>query len=215
MTPATGLRAFCLRGLSFAGIYRRLVLLSRTLDDPIPELATALPMTVGLLEPRHMDAYARLRPDQTTAAIRRRLETGHQCFIVWHEAHIIHAAWTATGRTMIEYLARELILPPDEVYVYDAFTAPAFRGRGASPLRAAALGEHYRARGYRSALTAVHPENTTGFRPLEKVGARRVSVIGYIGIGSWRWQFSRGTAARVSGSGDATPGPSSSSSGPA
>jgi len=40
-------------------------------------------------------------------------------------------------------------------------------------------------------LTAVHPENRVGFRPLEKVGTRPVGFIGYVGIGSLRWHFCR------------------------
>ena len=191
MTAVAGLRSLCLRGLSFTRIYRRLVLLSRTLDEQPQELATALPLRIGLLDKQQLDAYRILRPEQSPAELFRRLEKGHQCFIVWHEQQIIHAAWAVTGRATIEYLSREIALPPDEVYVYDAFTAPAFRGYGASPLRALTLGEHYRARGCRYALTAVHPENAKGFRPLEKVGARRVGVIGYVGVGAWRWQFSR------------------------
>lgn len=188
-----GLKGLWFRGLSFTRIYRRLIVLERPLAEPTAEVPIALSMSVGVLDERQVPAYAVLRPDQDLAAVRRRFAKGHPCFVVWHEDQIIHAAWVATGRTTIEYLSRELVLAPDEVYVYDAFTAPRFRGCGASPFRALAMGDHLRARGYRRVLTAVHPENRRGFRPLEKVGTRRVGVIGYFGIGPWRWQFSRRT----------------------
>jgi GNAT superfamily N-acetyltransferase len=178
-------------GLAFLGIYRRLVLLERPVSPAVPRIQTRTSMRVNLLGPDELTAYLAFRPDQSGEGIRRRLKEGHVCFAVWHEARIVHAAWVAVGRAPIEYLARDLSLGPDEVFVFDAFTAPAFRGHGASPLRALAVGQHFGVRGYRRVLTAVHPENRTGFRPLEKVGSRRVGIVGYAGIGPWRWHFCR------------------------
>ena len=185
------LRRLWFAGLSFTRIYRRLVLLERPLTQSFSDVSAHASMRVSVLAETEVAAYMAFRPDQDAANIRLRLEHAHRCFAVWHEQQIIHAAWAATARARIEYLSRELPLAPDEVYVYDAFTAPAFRGRGASPLRALTLGEHFRAQGYRRLLTAVHPENRVGFRPLEKVGTRPVGVIGYVGLGRWRWQFCR------------------------
>lgn len=177
------------KALSFGRIYRRLILLERHLSHAIPEVQIPASIQVTVLRDSEIGAYLALRPDQDAAKIRCRLAHGHQCFVVWHEGQIVHAAWAATGRAPIEYLSRDLTLSPGEVFVFDAYTAPAFRGHGASPLRAVVLGEHFRAQGHRSVLSGVHPENRAGFRPLEKIGAKRVGVIGYIGIGPWRWHF--------------------------
>jgi hypothetical protein len=185
------LRTFWFAGLSFIRIYRRLILLERPLNQSPPRIRTSASMRVTMLAGSELDAYMAFRPDQDAIEIRRRLDQEHRCFAVWQDREIIHAAWVATGRVTIEYLSREIALALDEVYVYDSVTAPAFRGRGASPVRAVALGEHFRVLGYRRLLTAVHPENWVGFRPLEKLGTRRVGVIGYVGLGRWRWQFCR------------------------
>jgi SAM-dependent methyltransferase len=45
--------------------------------------------------------------------------------------------------------------------------------------------------GYGRLVAVVVPENVAAFRPLEKAGYRRVGVMGYVGIGSWRYQFAR------------------------
>lgn len=185
------LRTLWFAGLSFTGVYRRLVLLERSLEQPLPEIPVPGSMRVTMLAASEIEAYMAFRPDQDASEIRRRLDQDHRCFAVWHEQRIIHAAWAATGRARIEYLSRDLALAPDEVYVYEAFTAPGFRGRNASPIRALALGEHFRSRGYRRIVTAVRPENTVGFRPLEKVGTLRVGVVGYVGVGRLRWHFCR------------------------
>ena len=183
------LRTLWFAGLSFTHVYRRLILLGRPLNQAVPEIPVPGSMRVAMLVEGEIGAYMAFRPDQDASEIHRRLDQDHRCFTVWHEQQIIHAAWVATGRARIEYLSRDLALAPDEVYVYEAFTAPAFRGRNASPVRALAMAEHFRSHGYRRVLTAVHPENKVGFRPLEKVGTRDVGVIGYVGVGRLRWHF--------------------------
>jgi len=185
------LRDLWFAALASARVYRRLVLLARPLTAPVPEMAAPSPIRIAVLAPEETDAYLAFRPDQSRAEIRGRLERGCLCFAAWHGGQIVHAAWGATQRAPIDYLAREMELAPDEVFVFDAFTAPASRGRSLSPLRALAMGRFYRERGYRRLLTSVHPENRVGFRPLEKVGTRRVGWIGFIGIGPWRWHFLR------------------------
>jgi hypothetical protein len=177
--------------LGFARVYRRLVLLTRPLSVSPPEVAAPSSIRIAVLAPEEIDAYLAFRPDQSGALIRARFSGGYVCFAVWHDQHIVHAAWGATERARIDYLSREIELGPDEVFIFDAFTAPASRGRNLSPVRALVMGRHYADRGYRRVLTAVHPENRAGFRPLEKVGTRPVGVIGYIGIGPLRWHFCR------------------------
>jgi hypothetical protein len=178
--------------LGSARIYRRLVLLARPLSASVPEIAVPSPIRIAVLAHEEIDAYLALRPDQSGAEIRSRFSRGHLCFAAWHHRQIVHAAWGATQRAPIDYLSREIELSPDEVFIFDAFTAPASRGHNLSALRALAMGRHYRDRGYRRVLTAVHPENRAGFRPLEKVGTHPMGLIGYIGIGSLRWHFCRG-----------------------
>ncbi len=170
------------------------MLLARPLTASLPEVAAPSLIRIAVLAPEETDAYLALRPDQSSAEIRLRLARGRLCFAAWHGGQIVHAAWGATQRAPIDYLMREIELAPDEAFVFDAFTEPAFRGRNLSPLRALVMGRFYRDRGYRRILTAVHPENRAGFRPLEKVGTRPVGLIGFVGIGPWRWHFLRRNA---------------------
>jgi len=185
------LRDVWFAGLAFLRLYRRLVLLERPVEPAVAAPPAPGSMRVTVVGDEAVDAYLALRPDQSEGDIRRRFAEGHVCFAVWHADRIVHAAWVAAGRAPVEYLSRDLELDPDEVFVFDAFTTPAFRGHGASPLRALAVGQHFAARGFRRVLTAVHPENHTGFRPVEKVGSRRVGLLGYVGIGPWRLHFRR------------------------
>lgn len=179
-------------GLARARIYRRLVLREQPLSQPLPEVSPGVPVFVNLLTPGEIDDYIAFRPDQTSTEVRRRLDEGQQCFAVWHDRRIIHAAWAVTGRARIEYLSTELTLAPDEVCAYDVFTSPAFRGRGASPARMREMMRHFRDRGYRCLLGAILPENRSSLRLAEKVGRYRdIGVIGYVRLGPWRHVFHR------------------------
>ncbi len=179
-------------GLALLRIYRRLILREQPLSQSVPDLAPRVPVCVSLLATSEIDDYMAFRPGQSPAEIWRRLDEGQQCFAVWHDRRIIHAAWGVTERAAIAYLSTELPLGPDEVYVHDAFTSPAFRGLGASPARLREMVRYYRDRGYRSLLGAVSPENQPSLKLSEKIGGyRHIGLIGYIGLGPWRHIFCR------------------------
>jgi GNAT superfamily N-acetyltransferase len=180
------------RGLARARIYRRLILTERPLSRPFTDVSARVPVCVSLLAAGEIDAYIAFRPEQSIAEIRRRLDEGQQCFAVWLDRQIIHAAWAVTGRARIEYLSTEITLAPDEFYSYDVFTSPAFRGLGASPARRLEMMRYFRDRGYRCQLGAILPENRPRLQLEEKVGwIRPIGVIGYVGLGPWRHVFCR------------------------
>jgi GNAT superfamily N-acetyltransferase len=185
------IRSFWFRGLATARVYRRLVLLERTLSDPLPDVSIGVPVRVSVLTDSGVGAYTVLRPDQDIAEVRRRLDEGQWCFAVWHEGQIIHASWAVQRRATVDYLSAEIPLAPDEVYVYGGFTALPFRGLGASAARILAMASYFRDRGYRRLLSAVLPENTSSLRAWGRVGYRRVALIGFVGLGSWRRPFRR------------------------
>ena len=185
------IRSLWFKGLSCSQTYRRLVLLERMVNQPLPDVTAARPVRVSVLAEGEIGAYLALRPDQDRAEIRRRLEDGQRCFAVWHDRQIIHVTWAATGRATIEYLTREIALAPDEAYAYDGFTSRAFRGLGVAAVRSVEMIRYFRDRGYRRLLGLVHPENRSAFGPVERVGYRRIGVIGYIGLGPWRRAFCR------------------------
>lgn len=179
-------------GLARARLYRRLILHERLLSDPFPDHPASVQVRVRVLTACEIDAYMKFRPDQSIAEVRRRLHEGQQCFAVWHDRRIIHAGWAVTGRARIEYLSTEIALAPDEVYWYDVFTSPPFRGLGVSPFRGREMIRYFRDRGYRCHLATVLPENRSALRQEEKVGRYHpIGVIGYVGLGPWRHVFCR------------------------
>lgn len=174
-----------------ATVYRRLLLLERPLDEPIPEVTARSSVVISLLTEAEITEYINFRPEADPSDIRSRLAAGQWCFVARYAGRIVHACWVATKRAWIDYLASEIRLAADEVYPYESFTAPDVRGQSIASVRSAQMLRYFHNAGYRRSLTAVLPENKPALRPLEKVGYRPFGVMGYIQIGPWRHDFCR------------------------
>jgi GNAT superfamily N-acetyltransferase len=150
-----------------------------------------VPVIISRLKETDLDDYLAFRPEVGAADVARRLQAGHQCFVARHEGRIVRAAWAATGRVRIDFLARDLDLAPDEVYLDESHTLRRFRGHNIAAERSAQMRRHYQERGYRRSLAIVFPENRQACRAAEKSGYRPLGVMGYIKLGPWRYDFYR------------------------
>jgi hypothetical protein len=62
---------------------------------------------------------------------------------------------------------------------------------GLQPARQAACLRTLYDQGYQRVFCTVLPENRAAFSSLFKVGYRRIGMVGYVGLGRWRWPFYR------------------------
>lgn len=183
-----GLRSLWFKILGETG-YRRLLVMELSLDEPLADVPLRVPAIIEPLGGSDVGDYVAFRPDTAPAEVHRRLAAGHLCFVARCQGRIVHGCWAATGLAWVDYLAREVLLAPDEVYHYDSFTVPELRGRNLSPARVTVAARHFRTAGYRRLVALVVPESGQARRPLEKAGYRVVGRIGCIRFGRWRWDF--------------------------
>lgn len=179
-------------------VYNRLLLTERRLDEPIPEVRSALPITIGFLGPGDIDAYLRFRPDAARGEVHRRLDSDHRCVLAWHEGRIVQAGWLMVGGAWIGSVGVEIPLALGDAYTYESYTAPDFRRSDLATVRLAWVMRYLRNAGYSRLLAAVVPENRPGFRTIEKMGYRVVGVAGCVRLGRWRRTFWRFHPARES-----------------
>ncbi len=156
------------------------------LDQRIPEVRPRVAVRIAPLNAEDCESYTRFRGEAARVTIRRRLERGHQCFAAWHEGQIVHAGWAATREGWIDYLGCEFPLEAGDVYQFDSYTAPAFRGLGLAAGRVAWMARFFQDAGFRRLLAVVWPENMQAFRPLEKAGYRRCGWLRVVQLGRWR-----------------------------
>lgn len=179
------------RGVWFAVLgeicYRRLAIRECLLDQPFPETAADIPLAIELLGHDQVDEYNAFRHPADPDSARRRLAAGDMCFVARHDGGIVSARWAATSRARCDYLSRTIRLAEDEVYLYDAFTLPASRGKRVFPALTSAMHRYFRVAGKRRAICFTGPENKPAMAA--NTGYRRIGTIGYVGIGGIRRHF--------------------------
>ena len=185
-----GVKSFWFKLLGDVG-YRRLLLLERPLQEPIAEVSPRLPVTIDLLKMTEVAEYLKFRVETTSCEVMDQLNAGHWCFVARHEGQIVAVSWAADRCAWIFYLACEIRLLDGEVYVYDSFTRPDFRGQAVSPAIRTEMIRYFRAADYQRMILGTVPENHANLQAVRKVGFRPFGVMGYIKIGPWRRDFYR------------------------
>lgn len=180
-----GVKSLWFRALAKAG-YRRVILFERLLNEPIPEIAGAIPITTSLLKTDEIAEYLVLRPGQTAQEILERLKRGHKCFVLRSSNVIAHACWAGIGTARMEYLDCEIRLADTTAYLYGSFTAGQFRKLNLATVAYLEMARHFRELGFRRLAAVVVPHNRAALGPVRKAGYRRLGVIRSVKIGSWR-----------------------------
>jgi ribosomal protein S18 acetylase RimI-like enzyme len=185
-----GIRSFWFKALGELG-YRRLLLFQRFLDQPIQRIMPRIPLTTELLREHDINAYLAFRPDSSRSTILQRFGAGERCFVARYDGQIVCANWAVTEQAWIPYLEREIPMQPGDVYVYDSFTAPAFRNRNIAPALAVEILKYFRGAGYRRMMMVMLPENRANRRARAKTGYRVFEIIRCVRVGSRWWCLER------------------------
>ena len=171
--------------------YRRLLLLERVLSEERPFLYAQAPLEFSQLEWDELDEYVAFHDEDPRSQLEGRLARGEECFIARSGGRIVCANWAVYDEHTVRFLRYPLRIGPGEVYVYDSYTLPAFRGSGAAPALAAHLIERFLGAGLERALTLVLPENATNLRVRAKTGYRVCGRIACLKLGPRIWHFHR------------------------
>ena len=162
-------------------VYRRMLCLVYPLQGRrIPVYSAQLEVEFRLLQPDDVAAYKTFRPNVAQRKIERRLEQGHRCFTSWHGEKIIDAGWTATGTVAVPYLGRVLCLEPGDIYSYDAYTLPEYRGYGLYMARNSFTARTNQKEGFKRSVALVAPENYTAWLILTRSGLETIGEYSFV-----------------------------------
>lgn len=180
-----GLINFWYRTLAYT-VYRRAIYFELIIAEH-PRVAHASPpIAVSLLTPEDIEAYIILHPEEYPENVRARLAAGGQCFVVQQNRKIVHSGWAAVGNVWITHLSREITLAPDEVYTYESYTDPAFRGHDMALKKNEYMRHFFGNAGYRRLTGIVTPENKAGLRTIYKMGYKPIGIFKQFRVGPWR-----------------------------
>lgn len=99
-----------------------------------------------------------------------RFEAGRQCYTAWVEGKLAGYGWVSFDEEYVGELNVRVRLLPGEVYIWDCFTAPAYRNHGIySALLAHILGELQR-EGLRRAWIGADLDNVASQRGIARAG---------------------------------------------
>ena len=124
--------------------------------------------------------------------------TARSCAIAHHETEVVAYCWLASTPVWVGEIGHAVVPGPEDVYLYDAFTMPGWRGRGLfsaviSPLLALA-----RSRGRSRALIFVGAGNRASRRAIERAGFEIVHTVSRVELwGLTRLWFSGPKSSRV------------------
>lgn len=185
-----GPRTFALKLLSAAG-YRRVLLLERPLDEPIPDGPPAEGTVCESLGEDRLDEYLAFRPDADRAVISAHFVDGFECHVLRRDGRIVSACWSTARPQWASYLGMTMPLAGGDVHLTDAWTHPDYRGHAYAHLLCLHQLRHFRDRGFRRAVRSTVPENRSALRVHAKSGFRPVALLGVVRIGPWRREFRR------------------------
>lgn len=159
------------------------------LDLPVAGAPPAgrLPVRYSEASPVHTPELASAM-GVAAAEVAARFRRGCRAHLGWHDGELAAYGWISEGREHVGELARDLVLPEGESYVWDCATVPRFRGGGLYGGLLRAVADELAARGQRRCWIGASSTNvasnrafaTTGFRPVARVVCLRLGGRGLL-----------------------------------
>jgi GNAT superfamily N-acetyltransferase len=109
--------------------------------------------------------------------IRWRFSQGELCWVARAEGDIVSYVWAAFERQRVEELCNAIELQEGEVYLYDAFTLPEWRGKALYPAILSRQLEYFKQQGYKRALIFTVEENMASRRGITRAGFHHFQTI--------------------------------------
>lgn len=171
------------------------LVLARELGPTLPRLIGRDTLEWALLTPADAPLVRAVNPFVAESEVRERLRDGHDCLLLTRAGVPVYYRWDTSRPVYLPYLSITLRPSDGELFTIEAFTHPAFRGRGIHSFATGLVLERARRRGLRRSVTLIAWWNVPARRvALEKAERTVVGTVSRHGIGPWRSHRSSGAA---------------------
>jgi GNAT superfamily N-acetyltransferase len=167
--------------------YRHLgfLIIACSLAAPLPDLTPKLLLEIRPLGWPDLGSVRQIHRPSEARACALRLERGHTGLLALHQGQTVGYAWACTEvNPSLERV--QLTLALDDVLCVDAYTAPAFRGKGVQTALALARFRLFGGLGYQRALAYIERRNIPSLAVWRKLGGQEIGEIEFQRIGPWR-----------------------------
>lgn len=160
-------------------------ILARSLLIPFPEWQPKIKIDIRPFERADLDFARQIDRPSEAKLCARRLDLGHRGLIAFCEGQPAGYSWGSTDtQTQLERV--HIALEQGDVLCSDAFTAPAFRGRGIQTGLTLARFHLFGNLGCRRAVSYIEIRNHASLAVWKrKYGSQVIGSIDYLRIGSW------------------------------
>ncbi|UCD84910.1 MAG: GNAT family N-acetyltransferase, partial [Deltaproteobacteria bacterium] len=114
--------------------------------------------------------------------VNTRLNQGEICGTAWFNSEIVSYCWLVFRQAEVGEIDQVIKLRSDELYLYDAFTLPEYRGKGFFPALLTAVLSFAKSQDYTRALIFSLRDNRPSVRGIEKAGFCLLKSIYFIKI---------------------------------
>lgn len=162
-------------------------------SQEFPPSVNQIPVHVEELKLEDFDQVVDLYRSRNVSVerLRARLDQGEICYVIKSRERVVSLFWLQLGEAYSERLDRHYPLSPTEIYAYDSYTAPDFRGKGLSTAVPNLVAKPFLERGYRCLIGFVVPVNQPAKRAVKKRAFQTVGVTGFVELFGIRLYFHR------------------------
>lgn len=161
-----------------------LVLFSFNLMNRIPDVTEGIPTDIEFISDMSLFNTGGLtKKDDTDSDIfRDRFHCGDICCAAKFDGKIASYCWISTKGGHIEEIDRNITLKNNEIYLYDAFTEPEFRGKSIFPRILTVILRYGKQKGYHKSLIFVLSSNHPSLRAIKKAGFASFQSVYFLSI---------------------------------
>ena len=180
-------RALALTGCRVLHVYSL-----RDLSVANKDAGNGASIDIGEVPEDDLTDYLQFRRGATPEQFRARAATHCHCHAARVGSGIVSATWVATREAKLAEFGETLVLRRKQVYLFDSYTLPDYRGQKIQGRIFAAIKTHYYSLGYREVLVLTGPENSANIASRTRQGFRKTGGIAQFKIGPFRRHFSWG-----------------------
>lgn len=163
----------------------------KSLDVTDGSVKSDLIVDITELSQDDQGSYIACNRVMTAEAYRQRITKGDRCFAAWYDNKIVSASWIAIDNVWIDFIARDVPLRKGEIYIYESFTHPSFRGKHIQRELFEMIVNRYKSVGYEQICVIIAPENRSNIKSRQSSGFKRDSWILGIKMRWWHWDSFR------------------------
>ncbi|UCD04695.1 MAG: GNAT family N-acetyltransferase [candidate division WOR-3 bacterium] len=127
------------------------------------------------------------------STVAARTARGDKFFVAHHQGILVAYLFAATKECQVGEIDDWLDVGLKEVYLYDAYTRPVFRGKGIYSHLITKAAEYFRSESYRHAMIFSTGDNLSSNRAIERCGFKLYETVRYRNFMGWKsWEIKLG-----------------------